>query len=92
MPFFVNTLLIAHLQGEDDDQEEAVGGEHDPALLQGPAVPEEGDEEDESADGDEYVGDVVQHGGVGELLQYVVCLVIALQYIIRYKYFHQFWQ
>ena len=66
------------LESKYDDKKETVGGEHESALLQGPAVPEERDEEDEPADSDEDVGGVVQHGGAGELLQDVLGLVIAL--------------
>ena len=71
-------LLPSHLQSKYDDKKEPVGRQHESALLQRPAVPEEGDDEDEAADSDEDVGAVVQHGGVGELLQDVLGLVIAL--------------
>ena len=70
--------LLSHLQSKYDDKEEPVSCQHESALLQGPAVPEERDEEDEPADSDEDVSGVVQHGGAGELLQDVLGLVIAL--------------
>ena len=72
-------MFWSHLQSKYDDQKEPVGRQHESALLQRPAVPEERDDEDEAADGDEDVGSVVQHGGVGELLQDVLCLGIALK-------------
>ena len=77
--------LLSHLQSKYDDQKEPVGRQHESALLQRPAVPEERDDEDEAADGDEDVGGVVQHWGVGELLQDVLCLRIALKIILNHQ-------
>ena len=70
---------LSHLQSKYDDKKEPVGRQHQSALLQGPAVSEERDDEDEAADSDEDVGGVVQHGGVGEFLQDVLRLGIALK-------------
>ena len=53
--------LLSHLQSKYDDKEEPVSCQHESALLQGPAVPEEGDDEDEASNRDEDVGRVVQH-------------------------------
>ena len=75
----LNSLLRSYLQGKYDDKKESVGCQHQSALLQGPAVPEERDDEDEAADSDEDVGGVVQHGGVGEFVEDVLCLGIGLK-------------
>ena len=78
-------LVLSHLQSKYDDEKEPVGRQHESALLQGPAVAEEGDDEDEAADSDEDVGGVVQHRGVGELLQDVLCLRIALKIFLNHQ-------
>ena len=75
----LNCLLRSYLQSKYDDEKESVGCQHQSALLQGPAVPEERNDEDEAADSDEDVGSVVQHGRVGEFVQDVLCLGIALK-------------
>ena len=52
------------LQDCDDDDKEAVGGKQDPGLLDGPAVTQEGDEEDERARGDQNVCALFDHRGL----------------------------
>ena len=59
------------LQDKDDDEKEPVGGQQDPGLLYGPAVAQEGDDEDEGPGRDQDVGALLDHRGLGELLKRV---------------------
>ena len=60
---------LTHLEEDYDDDEESVGGEEDPALLDGAAVAEEGEHEDEGAARDQHVRTLLDHRGLGQLLE-----------------------
>jgi len=49
------------LQKEDDDEEDAIGGEEDPGLFESATVSKDGDDEDESADGNEDISGLLYH-------------------------------
>ena len=51
--------LLSHLQSKYDDQKEPVGRQHESALLQRPAVAEEGDDEDEGTQSNQQVAGLV---------------------------------
>ena len=57
-----------YLEASDDDEKESVGREEDPGLLDGAAVAEEGDEEDEGPGGDQDVGALLDHRRLSQLL------------------------
>ena len=48
-----------NLHAEDDDDEDAVSCEQDSGLLDGAAVPEEAEDEDEGPERDQDVGGIV---------------------------------
>ena len=57
-----------HLQKEDDDEEDAIGGEEDPGLFESATVSKNGDDEDESADGNEDIGGLLYHCWLNKVL------------------------
>ena len=76
--FFTVFLLFTYLQTEYDDQEDSIGCQQDSGLLDGSAVAQEGDDEDESSEGDEDVSCLVNDGGLDKLLEY--CKLLAVKY------------
>ena len=66
--FITVFLLFTYLQTEYDDQEDSVGCQQDSRLLDGSTVAQEGDDEDESSEGDEDVSCLVNDGGLNKLL------------------------
>ncbi len=61
----------SNLQHCDDDDEESIGGEEHPGLLDGPAVAEDGHEEDKGANSDEDVSTLLDHRRLLQLLREV---------------------
>ena len=61
--------MRVYLEENDDDDEESVGGEEDARLLDGAAVAEEGEHEDEGATRDEHVRALLDHRRLSQLLQ-----------------------
>ena len=57
-----------YLQKEDDDEEDAIGGEEDPGLFESATVSKNGDDEDESADGNEDISGLLYHCWLNKVL------------------------
>ena len=58
-----------YLEEYNDDDEQSVGGEEDPGLLDGAAVAEEGEDEDEGAARDQHVRTLLDHRRLSQLLK-----------------------
>ena len=66
-----------NLHAEDDDDEDAVSCEQDPGLLDGAAVPEEAEDEDEGPERDQDVGGIVNVNRRNKRLQLELIYILS---------------
>ena len=57
-----------YLQKEDDDEEDAICSEEHPGLFESATVSEDGDDEDESADGNKDISGLLYHCWLNKVL------------------------
>ena len=61
--------MLKYLEERDDNDEESVSRQQDPGLLDGAAVAQEADYEDECSGSDQDVGPLLNHWRLGQLLK-----------------------